>query len=136
MEVYFTVVTKLSIKDLVKNDIKELKDKKMQIKVKRTKDEHTKKVGFLSGTIISKVNIEQYEKTLFTLAKLDKGKAELRKETIYEGDIKSKCITIHSIESKAAKVNFNLQKLSSEERFHIKYVSFKNNNSHERILGL
>ena len=74
----------------------------------------------MSVTITSKVNIKWYEETLFTLAKLEKGQTELRKEILCKGDVKSTCISAHSIESVAVTVNFNLRKLSAEEKFHIK----------------
>ena len=136
IEFYFTIITKLSIKELLQEETENLKQEKAWIKVKRTRDEHTKKVGFLSGTIIQMVNMEWYERTLLALAGIEKEAAEFRKEVIFEGEEKQLCITMYSVESEAAKVDFNLRKLSAEEKSHIKYVSFKNNNRNERVSGL
>ena len=49
------------------------------MKVKRTNNEHIKKIGFLTGPIIDHVNMIWYEKTLIDLSNLEQGDFELRK---------------------------------------------------------
>lgn len=83
--------------------------------MKRAKDEHTKKVGFFSGTITKNVNIEWYEQTMLSLAGIDKDIAEFRREVIFEGEDKQLCVTVYSVESEATAVDFKLRKLSAEE---------------------
>ena len=82
------------------------------------------------------MNIEWYEKTILSLARIEKDIAEFRKKVVFEREEKQLYITIYSVESEVAKVDFNPRKLSVEERLHIKYVSFKNNNRNERVSGL
>ena len=62
IEVYFTVFTELTVKELLQDEVEVLKKGNAWLKVKRTRDKHTKKIGFLSGTITSNVNVEWYEK--------------------------------------------------------------------------
>ena len=64
------MITKLTTKELLHNKLENFRNEKVWIKVKRTWDKQTKRVGFLAGTITSNVNLEWYEKTLFSLAEL------------------------------------------------------------------
>ena len=43
---------------------------------------------------------------------------------------------MYSINSAVKRVDFQLRKMSVEENLHTKYISFKNNNGNERVLGL
>ena len=90
----------------------------------------------MTSIIILKINIQWYENTLIKLAKLKQGEVELRKEIECEEEIKQKYIVVHSIKFKVMKVDFQLRKMSAEEKLHIKYVLFKYNNSNERMSGL
>ena len=136
VELYFTVETKLILKELIKEDLESLKKDNVRIKVKKTRNEHTKRIGFFVGTITSNTNLDWYENTLFSMAGLEKGVAETRIEMVYEGDVKQLSAMVYSVQSEANAVDFKLRKMSAEERTHIKYVSFKNNNSHERVSGV
>ena len=60
----------------------------------------------------------------------------MRKEVVYEGEVRQLCVMVYSVESEAIKVNFKLRKLNAEEKTCIKCVSLKNNSSNERVLGL
>ena len=80
--------------------------------------------------------MDSHVKILYKLAKLIKGDTELRKEIVYKGDTKQYYVTVYSAELETAKVNYQLRKISIEERFHVKYVFFKNNNSNKRVSGL
>ena len=43
---------------------------------------------------------------------------------------------MHSIQSEAQKEDFELRKRNTDNKTHIKYISFKNNTAEERVLGL
>ena len=70
------------------------------------------------------------------MAGIEAKKAEFRKEMVFEGEEKQLCLTVYSVESEATNVDYHLRRLSAEENFHVKYISFKNNNSNEKISGL
>ena len=67
------------------------------------------------------------------ISQVRKRRSQIKKKTVYKGELKQICITVYSIELKATKVDFQLRKLSAEERFYIKYVSFKNNNINKKV---
>jgi len=136
VEFYFTVVTKLTLKELIEEDLESLKQDNVRIKMKRTRDEHTKRIGFFVGTIINNASLEWYEKILLPMAGVEEGVAETRVEMVYEGNVKQLSLMVYSVQSEATAVDFKLRKMSAEERTHIKYVSFKNNNSNERVSGV
>ena len=70
IEVHFTAIANLALKELLQNEVEILKNDKAWIKVKRTYGEHTKRVGFLAGMITANTNLERCEKTFFQLAQI------------------------------------------------------------------
>jgi len=136
VELYFTVETKLGLRDLVNLDRAEYKHQNIWIEKKQTLDEHTSRVGYLTGPIVENANLNEYEKMMIKLGEGEKGEIEVKRNMVYEGDEKEWCVTVHSVRSAAEKINFGLRKMSAESKSHIKYVSFKNSTKADKIAGL
>ena len=80
--------------------------------------------------------IKKYERMMKYLGDINDREVEIKKNIVYEGPKQEQCITIHSIKSPNNKVDFKLRKLSTENKSHIKYVSFKNSSKADKISGL
>ena len=80
--------------------------------------------------------MEYYDRLTKHLGKLNEGELEVKKNIIYEGLEYEQCITIHSAKLVADKVDYGLQKMSEDEKPHVKYISFKNSTKVEKLAGL
>lgn len=138
LEFFFTVCAKHTFQDTLEEEIDYLKAKKIRIDIKRTKDEHTNKVGFLAGPVVSNANMPWYDAMLKYSGKIDENNAlEVRKDAVREGqEIKQWCIAVHSARSTVDEVDYKLRVMSAQENSHVKCVSFKNSAKAERVAAL
>ena len=98
----------------------------MWIEVKRTGDEHTNRIGFVTRPVIDRANIVWYEAIIKYLSEINEGEVEIKRNTVYEGVEREWCITVYSIQSATDTVDYKLRKLSADNKHHMKYISFKN----------
>ena len=70
------------------------------------------------------------------LGKLNEGEVEVKRNMAYEGPERELCITAYSVRSSADKADFELRKMSAENKLCIKYASFKNSTKADKIAGL
>ena len=61
---YFTIKTSFRVRDIYKEDIPLLKAEHVRIEIKRTSDEHTNKLGFLSRLMVGQANMGWYQKLM------------------------------------------------------------------------
>ena len=64
VEIFFTVKTNASIRDLIMGQKEFLEKQQIRIDVKRTADEHTTRIGCIVGPIVNRVNMGWYEETI------------------------------------------------------------------------
>ena len=136
VEVFFTAEMNVGLRDIIEHDIIELRKENVRLEQKRTSNEHTNKVGYLTGPIVDRVNMHYYDTLVKHLGDIDEGDVEIKKNRVYDGPEDEWCITIHSTQSAVEQVDYGLRKMSAENETHIKYLSFKNNTRAERIAGL
>ena len=85
IEIYFTVETDLWLIDLVNIDREEFKKENVWIEKKRTGNEHTNKVGFLTGPIVENANLNYYDMMMKYLGKVENREVEVKRNMVYEG---------------------------------------------------
>ena len=137
VETYFTFKTEYALKEIIEEDIEILQAENIRFDIKRTRDEHTNRIGFLTGPIIDEVNMPWHDKMLKLEGKLDEGTLEVRKKYVHEGREGSQwSIAVHSVQSEVDNVDYELRKMSSSNKTHTKHVSFKHNTRAERIAGM
>jgi len=93
-------------------------------------------VGYLTGPIVDRANLDSYDTIMKYLRKIGDGEVEVKKNMVYKGSERKWCITIHSMKSTVEEVDFGLCKMSAKNQTHVKYVSFKNSTKADRIAGL
>jgi hypothetical protein len=136
VEIFFTIDTTYSVRELIEEDLPFLKRENLWLEEKRTENEHTNKVGFLSGPIVEKANMKWYDGMMKLKAEIGEGLVEIKKGPVYEGREEARCITVHSVKSVSDHIDFKLRKMSAESGGHIKYISFKHSSKRERIASL
>ena len=62
VQVFFIIETNKSLKEIVEKDRNEYKRDNVWIERKRTDDNYTNQVGFLTGPIIDRANLNYYDK--------------------------------------------------------------------------
>jgi len=97
VELFFAVELPYSLKEIVEKDKIKFKRDNVWIEQKRTGYEHTNKVGFLTGPIVKRANMNYYENLIKYLGKLNEGEVEIKKKMVYKGQEEEWCITVHSI---------------------------------------
>jgi len=136
VEIYFTIQTNMTLQDIIDEDIYELKQESMWMEVKRTGDEHTNRIGFITGPVVERANMGWYEAMMKHRGNIQEGEVEIKRNMVYEGKEKEWCITVYSTQSSTESVDYSLRKLSADNKHHMKYISFKNSNKQDRIAGL
>ena len=97
IEIYFAVDTSMRLWEIIEQDISQLKKDRVRVEEKRTRNEHTNKVGFLTGPIVEKANMESYDKIVKYFGELEEGEVELKKKMVYDGPEEEWCITMYSV---------------------------------------
>ena len=85
VEVFFAVETSKWLKEIADKDRKEYKRENVWIEQKRIRYEHANKVGFLTGPIIDRANMEYYDKLTKYLGELKEGEVEVKKSMVCKG---------------------------------------------------
>jgi len=55
------------------------------VEVKRTKEKHTNRIGFLTGTIADKINIDWYIQWFQQFGKIGFDEMELKRQVVHKG---------------------------------------------------
>ena len=76
------------MKELVEPIRENLKKAEVWLKVKRTSDEHTWRIEFLTGSMINQASMDWYKKEFTRYRNIKDGDAELRNELVFEKDTK------------------------------------------------
>ena len=87
----------MNLRDIIEEDMDELKQESMQMEVKRTGDKHTNRIGFVTRPVIDRVNMDWYEAIIKYLSGINEGEVEIKRNIVYEGVEREWCITVYSI---------------------------------------
>ena len=85
VEVFFTAEMNVGLRDIIEHDIIELRKENVRLEQKRTSNEHTNKVGYLTGPIVDRVNMHYYDTLVKHLGDIDEGDVEIKKNRVYDG---------------------------------------------------
>ena len=78
--------TKVTFQEILEEKIEYLKVEKIRVDVKRAKEEHTNKVGFLAGPVVTNANMPWYDAMLKHLGNIEEiDTLEVRKDVVREG---------------------------------------------------
>ena len=80
VELYFSVATSKWLKEIIDKDRKVFKKDNIWIEPKRTEDEHTNKVGYITGPVVDKANMSHYDTMIKYFGQIEDGKVELKKK--------------------------------------------------------
>ena len=69
--------TEYILRDIIEDDLDRLSKESVHVDVKRIAEEHTNKLGYLTGPIVDHMNMQWYDKILKYLANLDQGTLEV-----------------------------------------------------------
>ena len=114
---------------LYMNQRKYCDSNRIKIATKRTKDEYTKKIGFLSGAYVKLASPEVCIKEITTKMNLSDYVIDIAKEFTYEKKDRSKVLVVYAVESMATQINDTLCKMTSPRYL---YCSYKNTDPNER----
>ena len=70
------------------------------------------------------------------LGQIDEGEVKVKRNIVYEGIEQEWYIAVHSTKSALEKVDYGLCRMSTENKTHVKYISFKNSTKADKIAGL
>ena len=109
VEVFFTIQITKELREIIEADLPAFKQDRVRVDVKRTDNQHTTRLGYLTGPILDRVNLTWYDRMLKYVGKLNEGSLEVRKDFVYEGqDANHLSITIHGITAERDKIDYNL----------------------------
>ena len=83
---------------------------------------YTKRIGFIVGPYLKLASVQEYEKQIRELTKLEEGTFEIKKDLIYERNARTKALVIYAVENKAQEIDQIVNQMCTEE---MKYVSFR-----------
>ena len=85
-EVFFEIVTSTTVQEIFDNtDVKNYtKENKIRLSQKRTKNEHTMKIGFITGMYIEGASTRWYNQKIASLINVEHDDIELGKRTTWQ----------------------------------------------------
>ena len=125
VDIFFTIITLVSVRDLVQSQIEFLQQENIKVTVKRTGNEHTSRLGFLVGPIVDRVNMKWYEKICQQVRRINNGELELKKEVVYEGNKNEWCITLHGISSMKEKLDIAMRQMKFSKKVILNMYHFQ-----------
>ena len=99
VEIMLKVKTGLSTIKLNEGQNAMCDEKKLKIKYKLTKMEHTNKTGFIVGPNLLLSNTNTHDNETDKTMKLEEGVIEIKKECVYKQDVRSKVLTMNAVSS-------------------------------------
>ena len=108
VEIFFVVETGMRMKDLVDIDRNEYIHESIWIEEKCTRQEHTNRVGFLTGPIIDNANLMCYDILAKHFGKIEDSEVEIKKNIVFKEKEREWCLTVHSVRSVMDKVDYGL----------------------------
>ena len=130
---FFTIQTKHTILQLVKQQITFIQKYKIGLNTKDSDLEHTKRIRIILGVHLKFASISWYKNHLEKKYNIEKGLIKLRKEKVYKRNYDSKCLVVYAIESAADSIDKKLKDIKDRQENTIKYISFKHTNSKNRM---
>jgi len=73
----------------------------LKLETKKTDMEFTKKIGFIIGPYVKVASTEFYSEKMVSKLKHFDGSIELKKQTTYEREMKSKVLVVYAVEEEA-----------------------------------
>ena len=80
VDIFFTIRTKTTVRDLVQSQIEFLKSENVRVEIKQTNNKHTTRIGYLIGPVVDWANINWYKENCKAKAQIVDGALELKKE--------------------------------------------------------
>jgi len=130
VEIMLAVHTKCTAFQLYQHQSEMFTKENMKISSKRTQMKHTKRIGFLVGPYLQLASVQEYEQQIYKMTQLENELIEIKKDLIYERNVKTKALVIYAVEENAAQIE---QQLNTSKMQEMKYVSFKTTTSEMRI---
>ena len=96
-QLFFKVSSYTALQKLVETQMEQLKENKIKVEIKYTKDEFTTRVGFILGPATDWTLITSHEYLIITKHSIDALHFKIRKEWVYERNYKAKVLVVYAI---------------------------------------
>ena len=129
VEIIIRVKTTSSTYSLCMNQRDYCESNRLKINAKRTGDEYTKKIGFLSGVHVKLASPDAYIKEIMKKTNIPEKAIDIVKIFTYKKKERLKVLVIYVVESLAPQINEALCKMKSPRYI---YYSYKSTDTNER----
>ena len=102
----------------------------MSLSTKETKMEYTKRIGMISGAYIKIADTKNYNEIITNEIEIPERMIEVRKQFVYEKNMRSKMMVVYAVEKEASKIDLQLTSMDTPT---FQYLSFKHSSSEEQL---